>query len=164
MNTAIIFATKYGSTAEVARRLASVFNEKADLFDIAKDRIPSLDPYETVIIGGSVYMGRIQKKLRSYLETSRQELLSKRVGLYLCAAHPDLKTRQDELRQAFPEALYNHALIKDILGYALIFEKMHLMDRFIMSKIKGDKLSVSSYDDDKIQAFAEALGNYDRTV
>lgn len=157
MKTAILFATKYGSTAEAARRLRTALHENADLYDITKDQIPSLEPYDTVIIGGSIYMGRIQKKLLSYLKTSSRELLSKKLGLYLCAAHPDQKTREDELRHAFPEQIYQHALIKDILGYALDFEKMHFLDRLIMSKVKGDKISTSEYHTEKILAFAEAL-------
>lgn len=157
MRTAIVYGTKYGSTAEVARRLKNVLGETTELYDIAKDRIPSLDDYDAVIIGGSIYMGRIQKKLRSFLKDSGEELLQKKIGLYLCAAHPDPQARRDELNQAFPDQLYHHALAKDVLGYAIDFEKLNFLDRLIMSKVKGDKNSVSDFDQEKILSFAKAI-------
>ncbi|WP_018962324.1 flavodoxin domain-containing protein [Sporolactobacillus vineae] len=157
MRTAIAYGTKYGSTAEVARRLKCVLGETTDLFDITKGQIPSLADYDTVIIGGSIYMGRVQKKLMAFLKVSGEALLQKKIGLYLCAAHPDPKARRDELAGAFPKQLCDHALVKDILGYALHFEKMTFLDRLIMSKVKGDKISTSAFDQEKIVAFAEAI-------
>lgn len=157
MKTAIAYGTKYGSTAEAARRLKNELGEQTDLFDITKGQIPSLGAYDTVIIGGAIYMGRIQKKLQSFLNVSTEQLLQKKIGLYLCAASRDEKALHEELVHAFPEQLYQHALVKDVLGYAINFEKMHFFDRLIMSKIKGDKISISAFDQDKIRAFADAL-------
>ncbi|WP_100488381.1 flavodoxin domain-containing protein [Sporolactobacillus pectinivorans] len=157
MKKILIYATKYGSTAEVAQRLNAALEEKGDLFNVMTDSVPPLDSYETVILGGSIYMGRVQKKLSAYINDHLKELLTKNIALFLCAGHPDEKTRENELKNSFSEALYRRAVAKDILGYAIDFEKMHFFDRLIMSKVKGDRISTAEYFDDRIAAFSKAL-------
>ncbi|TGA97627.1 flavodoxin [Sporolactobacillus shoreae] len=157
MKKIIIYATKYGSTAEVAQRLKKVMGQDCELFNVMKDNVPPLDSYETVILGGSIYMGRIQKKLSHYITGHLEELLTKKTALFLCAGHPDEKTRQDELKNNYPESLYKKAIAKDVLGYALNYEKMGFLDRMILSKVTGNKVSTDEFYDDRIDAFAKAL-------
>lgn len=102
-------------------------------------------------------MGRIQKKLSCYITGHLEELLTKKVALFLCAGHPDENTRQSELKNSFPEPLYKKAIAKDVLGYALNYEKMGFLDRMMLSKVTGNKVSTAEFYDDQIDAFAKAL-------
>ncbi len=157
MKSVIIYATRYGSTAEVAGLIQKELGGDCTLVNVTAKNVPSLDTFDTVILGGSIYMGKIQKELAAFAETNLKQLLSKKVGLFLCAGTPEQKEREKELHGAFPSELLIHAVAKDLLGYAFVFEKMRFFDRLIMKKIKGDSVSTAEYFNERISSFAKVL-------
>lgn len=157
MKNIIIYSTRYGSTEQAAKLLTKELGGDCLLVNIMTENVPSLDTFDTVILGGSVYIGKVQKKLTAFIEQNLKQLLSKKVGLYLCAGTPKPEERDKELREAFPPELITHAVAEDVLGYAFVFERMNFFDRLIMKKIKGDAVSISEYFDDRISLFAKKL-------
>lgn len=157
MKNVIIYATKYGCAEQAAIRIKKELPGETDLINIMKDTVPSLQSYDTVILGGSVYVGRVQKQLTAFINSHLAELQTKKIGLYLCAGAPDEPSKQKELETAFPEALAKHAAAMNILGYAFCFEKMKFFDKLIMSKIKGDSKSETVFFDDRIKNFIQAM-------
>lgn len=157
MKTVILYTTKYGSVRKAAAILKEKLNGETALVDIANGSIPSLDEYDTVILGGSVYMGRIQKKLSSYIQNNLNVLLKKRIGVFLCAGATENGQQEKELREAYPSRLYDHVLARGVLGYSYDFDKMRFFDRFIVSRILGNTKSISAFYDDKINQFAQTM-------
>lgn len=157
MKSIILYTTRYGNTAEAAKRIQKSLGGECRLVNLTAESAPSLDGYDTVILGGSVYIGKVQKQLTSYIQANLKQLLSKNVGLYLCAGAQKEEEREQELNANFPQELLSHARAKDILGYAYAFDKMRFLDKVIMKKIKGDSISVEEFFDDKLAAFAKAL-------
>ncbi|SFG84156.1 flavodoxin domain-containing protein [Sporolactobacillus nakayamae] len=159
MKTVILYATKYGSTEEVARRLREQLDGEVDLVNVVMDSFHAPVSYDTVILGGSVYMGKIQKQLTNYIRKNIDVLEQKRIGLFICAAHPEEKKRIIELQQAFPTSLNQRATAKAVLGYTINFDKMSFIDKFIMRKIKGDNKNVAEFYDDRIKSFSASFRN-----
>jgi menaquinone-dependent protoporphyrinogen oxidase len=157
MKSIILYATKYGSTAEVANRIKTQLGEETELCNVMKSSAPPLDAYDTVILGGSIYIGKVQKQIAQFCNDHLNELLKKNVGLFLCAGEPKEDGQQKELQTNFPEALYQHAAAKGVLGYAFSFEKMKFFDKLVMKKIKGDSISIAEYSDEKIASFIKSL-------
>ena len=157
MKSIILYTTRYGSAAEVAKRIQKEIGADCLTCNIMKEDAPSLDQFDTVILGGSVYIGKIQKKLTSYMIANLPQLLTKKIGVYICAGAKNPEDRDKELTDVFPAELLAHAVVKNVLGYAFYFEKMKFLDRFIMKKIKGDAVSVAEYDDKSILQFAETI-------
>lgn len=157
MKSIIIYATRYGCTAEVAKRIQKGLESDCTLINIMTEKAPPLDSFDTVILGGSIYIGKVQKELTSFMNANLKQLLSKNIGLFLCAGTPKQKDRDKELQGAFPVELLDHAAAKDVLGYAFTFEKMKFFDRVIMKKIKGDAVSTSEYYGKRISLFVKAL-------
>lgn len=157
MKSIIIYATKYGSAAEAAKRIQAELGGEAALCNVMKEKVPPLTDYDTVILGGSVYVGRVQKQISEYGKDHLKELLGKKVGLFLCAGEPGEGARLKELQSAFSEPLFRHAAVKEVLGYAYSFENMKFLDKLIMKKIKGDSVSTAVYFDDRIARFAQLL-------
>ncbi|MDN3956354.1 flavodoxin domain-containing protein [Sporolactobacillus laevolacticus] len=157
MKSLIIYATKYGSAAEVARRIKNQLDGNTELINVITDPAPTPNHYDTVILGGSIYMGKIQKQLTNYINKNLEELKKKNVGLYICAGHPDKDYVLNEFRNAFPEDLYKHALVKDTLGYVFNFEKLRFFDKLILRAFKGDSVSTSELYDDRIASFSQAF-------
>ncbi|GGL54828.1 flavodoxin domain-containing protein [Sporolactobacillus putidus] len=157
MKTILIYATKYGNAAETAQRIKTAIGEDIECFNIMTGPVPSLENFGTVILGGSIYMGKVQKQLTAYMNSHLEQLLRKNIGLFLCAGEPDEAARSKELQNAFPEALYRHAAAKDVLGFAFNFEKMRFFDKLIMRKIKGDSISTGKFYEDRISLFVNAV-------
>lgn len=157
MKSIIIYATKYGSTEEAANRIKTELGADTQLCNIQKESIPVLDAYDTVILGGSVYIGMIQKQIKEYCNSHLSELLDKKVGLFLCAGEQKEDAQLKEIQTNFPETLFQHAAAKEVLGYAFPFEKMKFLDKLVMKKMKGDSVSTAEYYDDRISRFVRSL-------
>ena len=76
MKSIVIYATRYGSAAEAARRIRKELACDCTLINIMTESAPPLDAFDTVILGGSIYIGRVQKELTAYIGANRKQLLS----------------------------------------------------------------------------------------
>ena len=71
MSTLIAYATKYGFTKICAQELAKKLDENADICDLNSEK-PDLTKYDTVIIGGSIYAGKIRKPVADFCTNNTQ--------------------------------------------------------------------------------------------
>ncbi len=156
MKTILIYTTKYGSVEKVATMMKSTLDGDVTLVNLMKQNAPNLDAYDTVILGGSIYMGSIQKKMLEYGATHLPTLLKKRIGLFICAASPENDTKFKQLESAFPAELYAHATVKDVLGSEVISARMGFVDRLITKVVMGGK-NYSDLPPEKIQKFVASL-------
>jgi menaquinone-dependent protoporphyrinogen oxidase len=74
----VAYASRYGSTREVAETIAKVVGGEARL---AAD-VDDLARYDAVVLGGGIYMGRWHKDARGFVRRFRQELLEVPVALF----------------------------------------------------------------------------------
>ncbi|WP_404328815.1 flavodoxin domain-containing protein [Mesobacillus maritimus] len=159
MKTLIIYATKYGSVEHVAVILGRKIEGDVCSVNISTGKVPSLEDYHAIILGGSIYAGKIQKELKVFIEENLPVLLQKRVGLFLCAAHPDPEIREKELKENFPSELYYHAIAKETVGYEIHYQKMNLVERLLarmIMKVKTDQTALAS---EQIDKFADDMND-----
>src|SRR5215217_972934 len=73
----VAYATKHGSTQEVADAVAHRLRERRETVDVrtAAD-VRDLDGYEGVVLGGAIYMGRWHGDARGFLKRHRAALRS----------------------------------------------------------------------------------------
>lgn len=156
MKTLIIYATKYGSVEHAAQLLKSKLAGDVQLVNIIKEDVPPLEEFEIVILGGSIYVGKIQKKLSKYITKKLPQLLGKRIGLFICAGQKE-EVRIKELETAFPTELYHHAVCKEVFGYEIHYEKMNFFEKKIIGSILGHKQSYSDLSETIIARFAKEV-------
>lgn len=156
MKSIIIYTTKYGSVEKAAERLKSKMDGEVHLVNIMKEKSPALNEYDCVILGGSIYAGKVQKELTEYISQNVPLLLEKRVGLFICAGQPEpIKTQ--ELQTSFPVELFEHAAAKDVFGYEYNFEKLNFLEKLVIRVVAGVKSSKFELSDEKIDHFAKQL-------
>lgn len=138
MKTIIIYASKYGCAADCAKYLKGRLSGDITLVDINNtDKLVEINAFDTVIIGGSVYAGRISKKLRDFCESNLTVLKQKRVGIFLCAAVSD--NFQEYLKTNFSAQLLQTVKTVKLFGSEARLDKMRFMDKMILKAItKGD--------------------------
>lgn len=83
MKTIIIYATKYQSTKNAAEQLAKYIEGECDVINISQSAVPNLDDYSAVVLGSSIRMGLVNKKIRQFAESHLPELKSKTVAVFL---------------------------------------------------------------------------------
>jgi menaquinone-dependent protoporphyrinogen oxidase len=77
------FATRYGSTQEVAEAVAETLREAGLGVDLQPLRaVRTLDGYSAVVIGASLYMFRWHKDARRFLSRHRKALMERPVAVF----------------------------------------------------------------------------------
>ena len=65
----VVYASKRGSTREVAEWIAAALVDKGHDVDVrSASDVGDLDPYAGVILGGALYMGRLHDAARAFLK------------------------------------------------------------------------------------------------
>ena len=140
MKTIIIYATKYGYTEDCVQEMKSQLQGDVLTVNILTDKIASLDAFDNVILGGSIYMGQVHKKLKAFCENNMSSLLAKRVALFLCCGLPE--NFEQSMASAFPSELREKAIACECFGGELRTDKMKGPDRIIsglMKKVAADQ-------------------------
>ncbi|SHK33967.1 Flavodoxin domain-containing protein [Anaerobranca californiensis DSM 14826] len=94
MKTLIIYGTKYGSTEKCVKQLERKLIGEVEVHNI-KDGIPTIQKYDKIIIGGSIYIGQIQKEIINFCKEKEDELLTKTLGLFIiCMGSEEMAKKQ----------------------------------------------------------------------
>lgn len=79
----VVYATKHGSTQEVASELAATLHEHG--FEVSlyeADEIDSVEGFDAVVVGGSLYMGRWHPHARTFLKRHHTTLRELPVAVF----------------------------------------------------------------------------------
>jgi menaquinone-dependent protoporphyrinogen oxidase len=81
--TLIAYASRYGSTKEIAERIASVLKQQGISTSVkAAEDITSIEPYDAVIVGSAVYTGTWLPEAKEFLESFQDDLAKKDVWIF----------------------------------------------------------------------------------
>ncbi|MPW25502.1 flavodoxin [Alkalibaculum sp. M08DMB] len=156
MNTLIVYASKYGCTEKCANLVKKGLNDQVDLINLKEVNDIDLSKYSKVIIGGSIYVGKIQKIVSDFCSKYLDELLEKRVGLFICAMQEaDIIDKQ--LNENFPLELTEKAEIKEWLGGEFLLDKMSFIDKMIVKKVSKVTTNTTNILVDKINGFVKIM-------
>jgi len=142
MKGIIVYKGKYGATRQYAGWVGSALHLPAVVADnvSADDLIKS----EYVVIGSSVYIGKLQ--LRYWLKKNISVIQNKKLFLFIvCATPPDQKNKLETIaRENIPEEIRNRCEVFFVRG-RMIKKNISLPDRFLLKigsllvKDPGDK-------------------------
>lgn len=155
MKTAVLFSTKHGSAARCAEMLAEKAAGDVTVVNVKEQPVFSLDSFDTVILGASVYMNRIQKEMSLFCSRNSGKLLKKRLGLYICSG-----ARGDqglEYLKLFGEDLYARAEVKSLFGDEVHWEDMNCLEKLVTRIVSKRKTSSSNLETGNIDSFMEKM-------
>ncbi|MFO8059355.1 MAG: flavodoxin domain-containing protein [Bacillota bacterium] len=157
MKTLIAYASTRGCTREAAELLQDHL-DGAVMADLRKSPRPDLGAFDTVVVGGSIRMGRIQRQVTDFCRANIDALQKKRLGLYICCM-AEGEDAEDEFETAYPEELRESAVAKGLFGGQFIFSKMNFIERIIVKKAAKVSEDVSTLNPAAIAEFAEKLSS-----
>ena len=152
MNTLIVYASKNGSTEKAAKLLFEKLKGEKNIINIREDKNPGLENYETVILGGSIYAGNIQKELKNFVNNNLDLLLAKKIGLFLCCGME--KDYKKQLKKAFPKELLVHSITDQYFGFEYNKNKMNLIEKALIKLVVKGKTNLSNILEDNIERLA----------
>jgi menaquinone-dependent protoporphyrinogen oxidase len=162
MKVLILFTTRYGSVEKCALQLQKLLQTDTDTVNLKTDSVPELEKYDLLILGASIYVGKLQKEMTEFITNNIDILLAKKIGLFVNCSDTSNKKYQ-QFRKAFTERLYDHAILKSIFGDEVNFEKYIWWEKIAMFLIKGVKKSYSNLDQKEINRFAEKINSLNST-
>ena len=158
MKTLIIYASKYGCTEKCSNLLKDKLSGEVKIVDIKKENVLEIDLFDTVIIGGSIYMGRIQKVVNEFCLKNISTLKNKKLGLFICCMNEN-EIAEKQINSSFPEELLTSAIATEHFGGEFIFKKMNFLERIIIKKISKTSNDKSTISEENINKFAQLINN-----
>ncbi len=159
MNTLIAYGTKHGCTEKCATELSKELDGNVEIINLKNNNKIDLNKYDSVIIGGSVYIGKIQKEVTEFINSNLNELLKKQIGLFICGMQEEGATLDNEITDNFHPDLLASAKSVQYFGGEFIFNKMNFMEKIIIKKIIKITSNKSNIKHDNIKKLAMEMNN-----
>jgi menaquinone-dependent protoporphyrinogen oxidase len=161
----VAYATKYGSTREVAEAIAETIREH-DLIAIveAASEVQSLDGFEAVVLGAPLYIGHLLSDAGQFIERHREALTRVPVAVFalgpLTISDDEARGSQDQLDAELARYPWLSPVATAMFGGRYDPERLSLMHK-MMAKMPGTPLYGREASDirdwDAIHAWAAAL-------
>jgi menaquinone-dependent protoporphyrinogen oxidase len=157
----VAYATKYGSTREIAEKIGEVIREANYSVDVIPvEEVTDLRAYGAVVLGSAVYVGQWRKEAGTFLKDNEEELTKREVWLF--SSGPTGKGEPEELMEGFhfPQSLQpvaDRIQPRDIVFFhgALDLKKLGLPEKVV---VKGIKAPLGDYRDwDAITLWAKSI-------
>ena len=157
MKGIIIYASKYGCTEKAVKLLQSKIPGEIKTVNVAREKASDLSLFDTVILGGPIYVGKMHNALAAYMQQNREALSRKRLALFICAGEQDPAGMEKQIASAFPEELYKRAIMRESFGGELYWDKLSLATKLILRVVKGIKEGYSRLSEEKIDRLAREV-------
>lgn len=158
MSTLIVYSSKYGCTKTCANLLQEELKDKVDIINLKTSKYVTISQYDKVIIGGSIYIGKIQKEVTEFCSKNLEKLKEKQIGLFICGMQEG-EILITEINQNFPKELINIAVAKECFGGEFNFSKMNFLEKFIIKKISKVSSNKSNILTENINNFAQTMNS-----
>jgi menaquinone-dependent protoporphyrinogen oxidase len=139
----VTYASKYGSTAEIAEKIGETIANKNFHVDVLEVRqVADLKKYGAVVLGSAVYIGRWRKDAVRFMKIHEKELSEKKVWIF--STGPTGTGDPVQLLEGwdFPESLKPVAekiQPRDITVFhgAVDTEKLSRLHKYMVGKVKA---------------------------
>jgi len=137
----IAYFSKTGITREAAEILADLL-PSSKLVDLAQNT-PSLEDYDSVIIGSGIRVGTINKAIIEFLDKNKAALSSKKYGIFISNCFAD---STDTILATIPEAIRNGAAWMGSVGGQIDVSRLKGLDKMVAKAMtkslkEGQKIS-----------------------
>lgn len=157
----VAYASKHGATREIAECIAKTLTEKGiDCTSLSAEQARDVATYDAVVAGSAVYIGKMRKEIRRFLQKNEQVLKTKRLWLFVSGP-----TKKDDNpgeldgwhRPASMKDLLDRLAPKDrvVFAGAISLEKMGGLEKWMMTKVNAPLEDAREWD--KIEAWADGI-------
>jgi menaquinone-dependent protoporphyrinogen oxidase len=102
--TLICYGTRYGSTGEIAERIAEIHRGKGisvSVVNLKKENVKDLLSYNLVIVGSGIQVNKWTKEPLKFLKRNKEVLSEKRVALFVSCGSANDPALCDEAQEKY---------------------------------------------------------------
>jgi menaquinone-dependent protoporphyrinogen oxidase len=149
----VAYATKYGSTGEVAAEIARVLEERGVDVELARMKdVRGVEGYDFVVLGAPLYMTRLLREARGFLRKNKAALSEVPIALFALGPVGEDEGVEERARGQFERALAKTEL--DPIAVALFWGVI----RPERMRFPFNRMPAGDWRDwDEIRRFAESL-------
>ncbi len=153
MKALVVYGTRWGSTISIAEVIGETLNRGGFAVDVvdAKKSQPEIDPYDLVIVGSGINMGKWTKEVMSFLEKNATGLESKKTACFVSCGMVLREQGREKALQDYLVKMAEKCRLSPVsygaFGGFLDFEKSHgFLGNFFVksSKKKSQKMGVDT--------------------
>ena len=152
MKTIILYSSKTGVTEDCAKSLANLLNVQ-DCFDLSNKALPSIQDYDQIIMGTSIYAGMVRRPFKKFIAINHSLLMTKKISLFTCGANDKINPIHD-LVSSIPSDVLNHFEHIGYFGWEAREEKLGFFGKFVLKKIQEKENIVPSIHHEALNQFA----------
>jgi menaquinone-dependent protoporphyrinogen oxidase len=147
MNVLVAAASRHGSTAEIARKIAEVLAAAGIESDVRlPDDVAGLEGYDGVILGSGVYAGRWLGSARALVEREAEALLARPVWLFSSGPVGDPAKPAAEPVDVDPIRKRTNAIDHQVFGGRLDRQELGFGERAIVLAVHAAEGDFRSWD------------------
>lgn len=135
MKTLIVYASKYGTTEKCALLLKSKIDGDVDVVNLKNEK-PNLSVYDAIIVGGPIYIGKLNKTVESFCINNLPAMVDMKKGLFICHMEFE-KTMEELIAKYYPKKLVDTATAVAGFGGAFYVSKMNFINKAMIKKAAG---------------------------
>ncbi len=174
MKALVVYGTRYGTATGIAEEISQVLIDEGietDLKDAGKLKKYDISPYDLVVVGSGIKMGKWTKGSLKFLKDNKNGLKDKKVALFVtCGAANDLNTiaecQEKYLDDVAEKYLINKPVATGLYGsyydpnakHGLLYK---LTSKWIKEELKKQGKDINKPHDyrnwDEIREFARGL-------
>ncbi|MBN1888496.1 MAG: flavodoxin domain-containing protein [Thermoflexales bacterium] len=111
----VAYATRYGSTQEVAEQIAATLREHGLTVDVKSARqVHDLEGYRAVVLGAPLYIGRWLKDAQNFLKRHQQALIERPVAMFTLGPTRAEELKDPQVRDQLDQELARYPWLKPI--------------------------------------------------
>lgn len=138
MNILIAYSSKHGDTAECVKRLSKALGELPHTLCDLDREVPKPEQYDMVILGSSVYFGKLRPAVRTFMREHSRVLAEKKLGLFFVGG---LAHEAEFYRNSlFPPELRERAFQNVYFGGTLSKTGRSFWERMLLRSIRSSIL------------------------
>jgi len=118
MRALVAYGSKYGSTKEIAERVAKNLTQSGmsvDLRDVKEDAAAKMSDYDLAVVGTGIYAGKWMKPVQKFLANSSSQSGKCKVAVFVCCMDAgDPKLKDDAAKRYLADVLREMPQLKPI--------------------------------------------------
>jgi menaquinone-dependent protoporphyrinogen oxidase len=126
------------------------------LADLARRPWPDPAAFEAVLVGGSVYGGKVQPRVTAFCEAHEAALRGRPSGVFLCCLSRGSHA-ESQMEDSFPRWLLEAAVIRSLPGGRLAPSRLTILDRLLVRSVPRPPGEVDQLDSPEIARLAAAM-------
>jgi len=164
----VAYATRYGSTGEVADAVGARLRERGLDADVkSAKKVRSLDGYDAVVFGAPFYLGSMLKEGRKFLEKQRAALQDRPMAIFALgptSAADDLTQASKQLDKALEKMPWLEPVAAEMFVGKYDPAKLRFADKLVAAPPASPLHGLEAHDDRDWGAIGEWAANVAATI